>query len=196
MLRFDRLDADDRFELQDRLRRKLADYIQWREKSAFDETQFKDSRDWRLGELIPYDWIRRGTDLQACGPFVEPRGWHVQIYYQRRPRYYVRTLEKPSGWVVEWIGEEWLARQINSGMLWLEEQEDQLPDSNVRLLSSRLYEFSSFWLPRTRQHVVVSASWRLRRVLPLHRWLAEGELAEYLLAHFGKQRGQGGIVRG
>ena len=196
MLSFQQLSPGLRSTLEERLRHKLADYIQWREKDSFDVENLKRSRDWSMAEVIPYDWIPRAANLNDVDDFIQRRGWHIQIFFRGSPRYYIRALNKADSWSIEWIGEKWLADHVQNGMVWLEEREQELPTSEVKLLSSRLYEFSSFWLVANRQHVVISASQSLTRTLPLFEWLTEQQLANFLKIHFGSSQAGGGIVRG
>lgn len=192
MLSFDQISAARARELERKLQTKLADYIEWRE-GSFDAERFRDSRDYRLGEVIPYDWIPYGAELDGQDP-LQQRGWHVQIYYKGRPRYYVRCTKLDVGWAVRWIGESWLAKDVASGIRWLDHRESELPTSKVRLVSSRIYKFSSFRLVESSRHLVVSASYRLRSVLPRNRLLSQKELLRRLLDYFGKDVSQGGVL--
>lgn len=182
--------------LQSQLGEKLAEYVEWRSRkyrqvSALAALQ----EDCLLCETIPYWRIPRGVDLSRgnLNEQLEEAGWHIQIRCDGRPRYYARATVFSDDWTIDWIGEAWLARAIDDGIDWLDIQEPELPDSTVRLLSSRLFEFSSFIL-EDRRHVVVSRSKALPSVLPRFTWLSDCELAGRLLDFYGPDYAKGGLI--
>ena len=175
-------------ELAFRLSADLAHYITWR------SGEYPLPEDCAFREVIPYYKIPAAVDFDTdLNEQIEPAGWHVQIYRGETPRYYARAYFD-SDWTVDWIGEAWLAKAVAAGIEWLESHEAGLPDSKVRLLSSRIFRFSSFWLEDGR-HVVISRHWELRNRLPLLQWFSPQALAEQLLHFYGTDYAKGGLRR-
>ena len=153
--------------------------------------------DYSLNEVIPLWRIPRGVDLtkKKLNSQLERTGWHLQICCKSGPCFYARA-SCGEDWTIDWIGESRLARDIAKGIDWLDTREEDLPTSSVRLLSSRIFQFSSFIIDElANRHVVVSAASDLRAELPLFGWLTEDELVKHLLNFYGPNYAVGGIAR-
>ena len=198
MLEFE--DAPERAELEELLGQELADFRQDHERVLFQ------GEDFALGEVMPRWRIPRGVDLveETLADVTAPAGWHLQIYARdcsegepnfelRCPRYYARAVLGEKGWSIDWIGRAWLARAVSLGVHWLDQHEESFPDSRVRLLSSRLYRFTSLWIQRTNKHLVVSRHPDLRKVLPEFELMGQEQLSERLVESYGPGFARGGV---
>jgi hypothetical protein len=165
-----------------------------------------DYRNWRDDEMppgvvptirnaFPRWFVPRSVDLreQALNEaLVHDDHWHLQIHVADRPRYYTRVRLIEADWVVEWFGEAWLAEAVHDGLSVIERHAPDL-HGELRLVSSSLYEFTSFWLPAHGQHLVVSASSQLEpRLPPLMTFIETAQLSQALSSAFGPRRASGG----
>ncbi len=113
-----------------------------------------------LSEIYPLWEIPDGLTLEDELPLENFGRWHVQIFLGGQPEFYARCAfeERRDRWRVDWIGEAWLAEDIDKGAAELENIESQTGEPiHVRLVSSRRFRFSAFWLAEPNRFLVVSA---------------------------------------
>lgn len=128
--------------------------------------------------------------------------WHLQVRARRPfsfgssrswvPRYYARA-SYDNEWRILWIGESWLARAVHRAIRKLDGDEPDLPDSPVRVVSSRAYQFTTLWIENGDTHLIAHASRPLETRLPRLEYLSGNELQERLLDHFGDRHEREGI---
>lgn len=181
--------------LKERLSPAMADFRIWR-------GDVNEGKEWDpplpvLTHVFQRWIIPRGVSLvnAKLDQVLEHNGrWHAQIeardkdgrfgYYDSRVRY----LKADSDWKVDWIGFRGY-EPVKMGIERLPERDERM-DMEVRLLSSSLYKFTSFWLAPFHQHLVVSSA---EGLLPEGEFLTQDELRDQLLKRFGPDYGIGGI---
>lgn len=192
-------DVPDVEGLRRRVSAALADYRIWRGDVPDKTAAFQDPVPvvrWAFPRWV----IPGGQNLQpqALAAALEHADrWHLQIHVGETPQYYARARYAGEAWSVEWFGEAWLAQAVDRGMRWLEENARLYP-GEVRLISSRLYEFTSFWLHPSlavvdERYVVVHASARLQG-LPLLTPIRGHQLKQTLISRLGAVRAAGGLL--
>ncbi len=151
-----------------------------------------------LTHLLQRWLIPRGADLeQPLHKVLERQGhWHAQVLRRAAGEaadtgYYVRLRQQDEVWNVEWIGYRWY-EPVDRGIRWLEERELELGEVEVRLVSSSLYKFTSFWLVPSHRHLVVSST---DDELPQFELIDQNLLLRRLIERFGLKHGAGGIRR-
>ena len=184
--------APDVDQLVETLGTKLGDYFEWRDRRRPGS---QDTTNLTVREVIPCYRIPRGSDLQhlELNDVLQSVGWHVQVHQNRQPAFYARMFFREK-WVVDWIGEAWLSEAVHAGIEFLNQRECELPDSKVRLLSSRIYRFSSLWLTAGEgEHLIVHRHPSLHRDLPILEWMPQDELKDSLLESYGPDYAAGGL---
>jgi hypothetical protein len=149
-----------------------------------------------IRNAFPRWLIPRTADLATQSldeALVHEGNWHLQIHLEGKPRYYARVRRVEETWIVEWFGEAWLAAAVHRGLAAIQRRAAEL-DGELRLVSSSLYEFTSFWVPARDEHMVVSASPRLGANLPTRTFVPAGQLQQVLVTAFGGNYGAGGLV--
>jgi hypothetical protein len=160
----------------------LADYRIWR--GVIDQGEELKAPIPVIRNAFPRWLIPRTADLatQALSEALIHDGhWHLQIHVGPEPTYYARVRNVEQAWLVEWFGEKWLAAAVDRGLSFLEGAPGL--EGELRLVSSRLYEFTSFWLPAMDRHLVVSASWLGHE--PTLKFVSFATLEQEVLARFG-----------
>jgi hypothetical protein len=171
----------------------LADYRIWKEHMTLS-TVFQEPVPVIRGAF--QRWVIPGGDILATHGLTESLihggRWFLQIHVREQPRYYARVRHVRGQWATEWFGEAWLARDVHMAIEFLEERGAGL-EGELRLVSSRLYEFTSLWLYPRNVHLVASASDRLAR-LPRRQFIEAERLQQALLAEFGGNYAAGALV--
>jgi hypothetical protein len=149
-----------------------------------------------IRNALPRWLVPRTADLATqplADALIHGGNWHLQIHLEGKPRYYARVRRVEKTWIVEWFGEAWLAVAVHRGLAALERQAAEL-NGELRLVSSSLYEFTSFWVPSRDEHMVVSASARLGGGLPRRTFVPAARLQQALVAAFGGNYGAAGLI--
>ncbi len=131
--------------------------------------------------------------------------WHLQVRRLRMarpgsempvswvPRNYARARFDDGEWRILWIGEQWLAAAVHEAIQKLDRDQPTLPDSSVRVVSSRAYEFTTLWIENGDRHLIAHASKPLEATLPRLEYLSGNELQQRLLEHYGDSVAREGI---
>lgn len=153
--------------------------------------------------MLPAISIREGSFAAILRDADRGDLWHLQVRTRRLlalggstawlPRYYARARYDDGEWRVLWIGESWLVKAVHQAIGKLDRDEPQLPDSTVRVVSSRAYQFTTLWVESSDTHLVAHASPPLASKLPRLEYLSGDEIQERLLDHFGDRLAEQGI---
>ncbi len=186
----------------------LGTRIEWYRKWSEGSSYRSDGPEPRLHEALPLVLLGRReisnvSFRQILNEDDDGDLWHLQVHLDDLPRYYARARYSEDQWRIFWIGEWWLADPVHLGLLWLDWYDRESFVSNVQLVSSRVYQFTSYWLKELDQHVVVSAGRRLRgrtrsseEAKSLFRPISGNQLQRWLLSIYGDQFGETGIGAG
>lgn len=173
--------------LYERLGSRLRSYRAWRERDDGPSPTPE------VGEVIPLWEVPAATTIEKEMILHDFDRWHVQVFLEGEPRYYARCAYQDGDrpWRVDWIGEAWLARAVERGISLLDGLEDSLDgEIDVRLVSSRRFRFSAFWLVNPDRFLVISSQ---NRDLQTAELLSMGALRSTLLRSEGPE---GWIGRG
>ncbi len=129
--------------------------------------------------------LLEGLDLKHTGQ------WHLQIHGEGGPIYYARArflAQASTRWIVDWIGEDWLARPFERAIKQVDSDLDAEYQGFVDAVVSRRFRFSTLWLRDPDLHVMVRPWRRMEAHLQPGAIVSSKELLERLRAFYGDRR--------
>ena len=144
-----------------------------------------DERTPELAEVFSLWEIPQKTTIASKLVLENYQRWFAQLFLGELPSYYARCAFDAEGWRVDWIGGAWLAEAVEAAVTFLEAQEQLFNEViEVRLVSSRRFRFTAFWLVESDLFLVASA---MNSDLPNDELITREELRTTLRASEGSR---------